>query len=106
MMTDISRKSKYTRNDVTVEITRSESEICLVLGLTINGMPANIYDFGLMKDLEPSKAPPCGCGNRVFVSSYLSDVILKRYNLTRKQGEDLLLILKKALNIGYCKRCK
>lgn len=100
------RRNKYTKNDVVVEMTRSESEICLVLELIINGKYANIYDFGITKDLAPSKAPACGCGNRAFVPSYLSPVILKKYNLTEQQGKDVLMILKKVLHIGYCKRCK
>lgn len=106
MNNSLIRKDTFSRNDVVIEMTRNINEICLVLELTINGKTANIYDFGITKDLAPSKASAYGCGNRVFVPSYLSPIILKRYGLTPQQGKDVVYILTKVLHIGCCKKCK
>jgi hypothetical protein len=97
---------KNKKGDVTIKIVKSTTEICLVLELYINDKPASLYDFGLMKDLDPENAPPCGCGNRCFVPGRLSNHILKKYDLTQKQGEDVMELLTINLMIGSCRRCK
>ena len=97
---------KNKTGDVTVKIVKSTAEICLVLELYINDISANLYDFGRMKDLDPDNAPACGCGNRCFVPGRLSNYILKKYNLTQKQGEDVMEILTINLMIGQCRKCK
>lgn len=102
------RKATYERGNVIVDVVRSNSEVCLIMELKINGQDAYIFDFGTMKDLKPEEAPSCGCGDRSFVPKYkkLGKAILDRYGLTEQDGEDLMKILVDELHIGYCKRCR
>lgn len=103
----LSRKSTFRKGNVIVEITRSNSEICLVSNMKINGIPAYVFDFGIMKDVEPEKAPHSGCGNRRFIpKKIIATHVLYKYNLTEDDAEDLKDILEKELSIGYCKRCR
>lgn len=96
----------YSRGNVVIEIIRSESEACKALSLKINGKKALMYNFGISKDIDPDKAPPCGCGNRVFIPKVQSEYVLKKYGLTLADNDDLCALLKEALSVGFCKRCK
>lgn len=101
------RKATYTKNNVVVDVVRSNSEVCLIVEMKVNGVDAYLFDFGTMKDKKPQNAPPSGCGDRSFIPKRpLPDVILKKFNLTPKDGEDLLDLLEEELHIGYCKRCR
>ena len=102
------RKDTYTRGNVVVDVVRSNSEVCLILDLKINGVPAYLFDFGSMVDLSKETAPPSGCGDRSFVPNcerYTGE-ILRRYNLTEDDADDLMWILVNRFHIGYCKRCR
>lgn len=102
------RKATYTKGNVSVDVVRSNSEVCLIMSMKINGKEAYLFDFGTMKDLKPEEAPSCGCGDRSFIpcSEKFSPTILSEYGLTEKDGEDLMSILVTELHIGYCKRCR
>lgn len=102
------RKATYTKGNVSVDVVRSNSEVCCILSMKINGKDAYLFDFGTMKDLHPEQAPSCGCGDRSFIPNGVkfSETLLKEYDLSPKDGEDLMDILIKELHIGYCKRCR
>lgn len=101
------RKATYVKNNVKVDVSRSNSEVCLIVAMKVNDIDAYLFDFGTMKDLDPDNAPSSGCGNRSFIPKRpMPQGILDKYNLTPQQGEDLLDLLEKELHIGYCKRCR
>lgn len=102
------RKATYTKGNVSVDVVRSNSEVCLIMSMKINGKEAYLFDFGTMKDLHPEKAPSCGCGDRSFVpkAKKFAPALLQKYDLSEKDGEDLMDILVNELHIGYCKRCR
>ena len=101
------RKATYTKNNVVVDVVRSNSEVCLIIDMKVNGVNAYLFDFGTMKDLKPHQAPSSGCGDRSFIPKRpIPTTILNKYKLTPEDGEDLLALLEKELHIGYCKRCR
>lgn len=101
------RKATYTKNNIVVDVIRSNSEVCLIIDMKVNGVDAYLFDFGTMKDLKPEAAPASGCGDRSFIPKRpLPLGIMEKYNLSKKDAEDLLDLLEDKLHIGYCKRCR
>lgn len=89
-----------------VEFGRNSNEICLASILKINGIKANPFELGVSKDINPEKAPPTGCGNRVFIGNYnLPDSILEKYQISRDDMNKVLKYLEERLKIGACKYC-
>lgn len=101
------RKQIFRRRNFTLELTRSNSEICLISEMKINGIDAYIFDFGTMKDMNPELAPPSGCGNRCFIPKpFVAPQLLEKYNISKEDGQELLELLQKELHVGLCKRCR
>lgn len=102
------RKATYKKGNITIDVVRSNSEVCLIMDMKINGVQTNIYEFGTMKDLDPKNAPPCGCGDRSFVPNCtrFNENTLQKYGLTIDDADDLMTLLKTELHIGQCKRCR
>ena len=101
------RKATYKKNNVVVDIVRSNSEVCLIIDMKVNGVNAYLFDFGTMRDVNKKIAPASGCGDRSFIPKRpLPSIILDKYHLSEKDGEDLLSLLEEELHIGYCKRCR
>lgn len=102
------RRGTYVRGRVVVEVVRSNCEICEIVDLKINGKEAYIFDFGTSEDIAPDKAPPCGCGERVFTPDpkAFSPLVMEHYGLTRKDVTDLLWIFRNEFYIGHCARCR
>ena len=75
--------------------------------MKVNGVNAYLFDFGTMRDVNKKMAPASGCGDRSFIPKRpLPSIILDKYHLSEKDGEDLLSLLEEELHIGYCKRCR
>lgn len=99
-------QEQITLGNVIVDIVIDEAETCRPVSMSINGKKACLYDFGRSKDLEPEKAPPCGCGNRAFIPKELKLNTLKMYGLQQKDVDDLNKILIDKFSTGFCRRCK
>lgn len=99
-------KEHITRGNVIVDIVRDEAETCRPVDLWINGKKTNLYDFGWSKDIDQDNAPPCGCGNRVFIPKPLKEYTLSKVGLTLDDVDDLNSILVEKFSIGFCRRCK
>ena len=92
-----------------MDVVRSNSEVCAILDLKINEVPAFLFDWGTMIDAAPAKAPPCGCGDRSFfpdLRKFYNENNLSKYKLTLNDAEDLLWIFINEFHIGICKRCR
>lgn len=99
-------KERITNGNVIVDIVIDEAETCRPVSVHINGKKAFLYDFGRSKDIEPEKAPPCGCGNRAFIPKDIKENTLKMYGLKKTDIDDLNKILIEKFSVGYCRRCK
>lgn len=102
------RKGVYTRNNITVEIERSLTEVCIVKKMVINGIPIRPYELGHLEDIEPEKAIASGCGNRIFIpnESFYHEKNAERLNISMEDMQDLKELLVELLTIGHCKRCR
>ncbi len=103
---EIPREVTIREDDFVIKIQRSKTEFCMVEELHVNGESMYIFDFGLIKDIDPDNAPACGCGHRAFVPKPPSDDVLARTKMTKEDYGRLCEVLKKHLDFGYCKRCR
>ena len=65
-----------------------------------------IFDLGIIKDIEPENAPPCGCGHRAFVPKPPVDDVLKKLDMDKEEYSRLCAVLQRHLDFGLCKRCR
>lgn len=93
------------RGNVTVDIVIDEAAACRPVKIAINGVKANFYDLGRSMDANPESAPPCGCGNRVFIMKPIKEYTIQKYKLEEKDVKDLEYILKTQFSVGFCRRC-
>lgn len=98
-------KEQIKRGNVTVDLEIDETAACRPASISINGIKANFYDLGRTMDINPELAPPCGCGNRVFVPKQIKEYTMRKYNLKPGDEKDLIFILMKKFSVGFCRRC-
>lgn len=103
---DIPRILHIQEDGFDIQIKRSDTEFCIVENIVVNGHQVYFFDIGTVKDLEPDKAPPCGCGNRCFVPKPPNIDNLKTLEMEVDEYNRLMVILEKYLSLGYCKRCR
>lgn len=97
-------EKKFGKTKLT--FVRNSNEICNVSLLKINDTPINLLELGQSVDIEPQKAPPTGCGKRVFIPNYnVSDTMIKRLNTNNEDMIKILKYLEENLKIGCCKIC-
>lgn len=74
---------------------------------TINGIDADVDDFGESKDWAPEYAPEYGCGNRAFRAfEYTSEKILDKYHINVHEWEQICDMLEAKLDWGCCADCQ
>lgn len=89
-----------------IDFVRNSNEICLMSLFKINGKVANIFELGISKDINPEKAPPTGCGNRIFIPNFnYSEQLLDKYGVSKEDMDEILKYLECQLKIGCCKYC-
>lgn len=72
---------------------------------TVNGLCADLWDFGETYDASPEEAPAFGCGDRSFRSIDSTEAVLAKYQITELEYEEICDRLTDALHIGYCALC-
>ena len=76
---------------------------------TINGIPADIDDFGECYDDNKEAAPEYGCGNMCFHAydePSLEPNVLDRYHISYSEWEKICDILTNKLQWGRCNLCE
>lgn len=98
-------RERIKRGNVTVDIVMDEAVVCRPMSIFINNVRVNFFDLGRSKDLACEEAPPCGCGNRVFIPKKIQGYMEKKFHL--KEGEGIILetILRERFSIGSCRKC-
>lgn len=83
------------------------TSLCGPKSFTINGINSNYEDFGVYKDFNPGNAPEYGCGDRRF-DPYVdaTNVILKKYQITKEEYYEVCQELKDKLHFGMCSLCR
>lgn len=81
---------------------------CALKVFRINGIDADITDFGEGKDVDPESAPDYGCGCHRFIGSKDKDVMEKamtKYGITEEDYMEIISELEEVLHVGYCALC-
>lgn len=79
--------------------------LCSLKKFEINGIRADIDDFGYKEDLDPQNAPDYGCGNMSFVSRPSTCKVLDKYRITADEYNQICDQLADALHFGHCGWC-
>lgn len=78
--------------------------LCELSVFRINGITADYTDFGDKYDCEPESAEPYGCGNMRFFPKEYSASVLKKYNITKEEYNEVCNRLD-CLSFGCCGWC-
>jgi hypothetical protein len=103
---DIPRSQTINEDGFIIKLKRCRTEFCLIEEISINGKEVFFFDLGTVNDLDPDNAPTCGCANRQFIPKTPSNDTLKTLEMDMDEYARLMEVLKKHLNVGYCKRCR
>ena len=79
--------------------------LCATREFEINGIEADHEDFGWKGDLDEANAEPYGCGDMRFVPNPPFDDVLKKYNITEAEYEEICAELTEKLSFGCCGWC-
>ncbi len=79
--------------------------LCETKKFVVNGIEARHEDFGYKGDVEPENAEPYGCGNMLFLPKKPSEDVLKKYNITEAEYEEICGELASKLSFGCCGWC-
>ena len=72
---------------------------------TINGMGADVDDFGSTVDMDSENAEQYACGDRQFIPKMPTDEVLKKYFINLKEYAEVCDKLQNMLAVGVCGLC-
>lgn len=87
---------------MTTEFIVNKFAPCRLESFKINGIEADVNDFGFIKTLEKSY---CGCLLLNFVPSLPQKYLLSYYGITEKEYYEIIDKLKNIFNIEFCCEC-
>lgn len=79
--------------------------LCELEKFEINGIRAEWKEFGDKFDADSENAEPYGCGNMIFVPKPPSTEILKKYDITAEEYDNICNELQEGLSFGCCGWC-
>jgi hypothetical protein len=83
-----------------------KADVCVLTVFEINGIKADVDDFGEVTDTGKSFAQEYCCGNMEFVGNENpTEEVLKKYKIDKWEYEELLYELKDELYVGRCCMC-
>lgn len=92
-------------NKVKVVVVPFHALPCSCREFTVNGIDADVDDFGRTDDCNPGIAEQYGCGDRQFLPKYATDAVLAKYGITLLQYAEICELLKDKLAVGMCGWC-
>jgi len=78
---------------------------CACEKFTINGIDADVSDFGYTVDMDSENAEEYACGDRQFVPQMPTDKVLEKYGINLKEYAEICEKLGSALAVGSCGWC-
>jgi hypothetical protein len=93
------------REKIKVVIIPYDALPCACREFTINGIDADISDFGSGEDLDPGNADEYACANHQFTPQMPTDEVLEKYGINLKEYAEICDELKSALAVGECGWC-
>lgn len=88
-----------------VVIIPFDSLPCSCEKFTINGMDADVSDFGSTVDMDEENAEEYGCGDRQFVPQMPTNKVLNKYEIDVDEYAEICDKLQCALAVGSCGWC-
>ena len=76
---------------------------CSIKHFSINGIDADINDFGMQYDRDPL---PCGCGNMEFTRIPSYEPVLHKYKIKEAEYNEICNKLEEDLSFGECDLCE
>lgn len=83
----------------------TSSYLCGAFDFRINDVEADYYDFVEMEDEDPGSAPEYGCGNMTARGILAQEHVLKRYNISLNDYNEIVRLLETELHVGQCSMC-
>jgi hypothetical protein len=79
---------------------------CYLKEFVINGIKADMRDFGEKRDVNPKMAEPYGCGDMRFIPNlYPTEAVLQKYDIDEEEYDTICSQLQKGLSFGKCGWC-
>lgn len=78
---------------------------CSLQHFYINGIMADICDFGECLDDDPQNAPDYGCGCKLFRANPAEPEILDKYKISLNEYNEVCEELREKLYFGSCSLC-
>ena len=79
---------------------------CCTEKFEINGIEAEYEDFGEKRDNDAENAPEYGCGDMQFFPQNSTEKILKKYDISEEEYQEICEKLEKGLSFGNCSYCE
>ncbi len=79
--------------------------LCKMKEFEINGVEADYEDFGSTCDEDYENAEDYSCGNMKFTRENATDEILKKYNISIEEYNEICDKLDDGLSFGLCGQC-
>lgn len=79
--------------------------LCATEIFKINGMNADSSDFGYQEDINPESADDYACGDMTFIGIPSTIEVLKKYNISEKEYNQIVDKLTDGLSFGNCGWC-
>jgi hypothetical protein len=90
---------------VEIVIEPYDSLPCALERFIINGIDADLSDFGETEDMDAANAEEYACENRQFVPEMPTDEVLAKYKINLADYKEICERLQCALAIGSCGWC-
>ena len=79
---------------------------CALEVFCINGVKADISDFGESEDVSPETAEDYSCGDHQFIPhNHARAEVLERYGISGDEWDEIAQKLESALDVGACGWC-
>lgn len=89
-----------------IKIETYDALPCATREFTINGINADVDDFGDNCDVEPDEAPEYGCGCHKFTPDiHKADAAMKKYGITLDEFIKVCDKLEEVMFVGMCGWC-
>ena len=85
---------------------KTYKSLCATECFVINGVEADLSDFGALKDMAPNPDEPYCCGDMRFVPCLPTREATRKYGISAENFERISEVLKGALSFGKCCYCE
>lgn len=78
---------------------------CAIKDFSINGVKAQVFDFGYKADLMPESRSVHECGEMAFIFNEPTEEVLTKYSITRANFNTICTQLSHGIHHTHCTNC-